>query len=397
MRRLLIVIPFVIAFLGSSTSLTAADDGNPEFNGKKLSDWNAMLRESPSARLRKVAVVAMSQIASDHPTQTKMVKEIATTFGKAMRNDSAAAVRAEAAKALGKAAGQLLDDRAADVGSVVVDLTEGLRVEKESEVRLEAAVALGRYGKQAKGAVQALAGVLTDKDAKVKEASATTLGRIGPDAKPAVEDLIGLLKDAEPAVRKAAAFAIGRAEPDDVSKPSLALAEVLKKETAVELRLEIVTSLGLLGDKSQDVVTAVAAALTDKDTGVRRQAAQSLGKFFVGAKAADKALLAAFKTDPDKLVRAYALHSVCLAYGEEAKSLIPHLTERLDPAQPTTFEKEPEVRIAICDELGAMGPEATPAVPAIRIAMKDPETKVRDAATSAMKKVLAKPTGKTDR
>jgi HEAT repeat protein len=388
MRRTL--LPLLAAAALAQTTL--ADD-NPTFNGKKLSEWNAMLREEQNARLRKAAVVAMSQIAADEAQQTKLVKEVMTTLGKAMRNDSAPGVRVEAARALGKAAIQLTDDRASDIGSVVIDLTEGLRVEKEKAVRLEQAVAIGRYGKQAKSAVSALAGALADPDAKVKEAAATALGRIGPDSRSAADDLLQLLKDGDPAVRKAAVFAVGRAEPDDVSKPSLTLAGMLKTEKDTEMRKELLVSLGMLGDKSPEVVKAAAGGLTDESVEVRRQAAQSLAKFFVGAKVADKELLTAFKGDADKLVRAYALHSLCLGYGEDAKALIPELVARLDPK----VEKEPEVRIAVCDELGAMGPEAQSAVPNLRVAQKDPETKVRDAAAAAIKKVLAKPTPKPDK
>jgi HEAT repeat protein len=389
MRRTLLPLLATLALV----SPARADDTNPEFNGKKLSEWNAMLRESPSARLRKVAAVAMGQIANDSANQTKMVKEILTSLGKALRNDSAAGVRVEAAKALGKVALQLMDDRMADVGSVVIDLSEGLRVEKEAEVKLEIATALGRYGKLAKGGVQPLASALADADVKVKEAAAMTLGRIGPDAKTATDDLLPLLKSPETAVRKAAVFALGRVEPDDVVKPSQAIAPLVKGEKDVELRKEAVSTLGLLGDKSQDTVKAVAAALTDASVDVRRQAALSLAKFFVGAKAADKELLAAFKADADPLVRAYSLHAVCVAYGEDAKALITELTDRLDPK----VEKEPEVRIAICDELGAMGPSAQSAVPALRTAQKDPETKVRAAAAAALKKTTAKAAPKADK
>jgi HEAT repeat protein len=389
MRRSL--LPLLAAFALVSPARSA--DDTPEVNGKKLSEWNAMLRESQNARLRKVAVVSMSQIAGDNPTQTRMVKEIMTSLGKAMRNDSAAGVRAEAAKALGKAAIELMDDRGSDVGSVVIDLSEGLRVEKETDVRLEAAVALGRYGKLAKAAVPSLAGVLTDKDPKVKEAAAMALGRIGAEAKGAVDDLLPLLKDADTAVRRAAVFALGRAEPDDVGKPSAALAVLVKAEKEADMRKEVITSLGLLGDKSPDVVKAVGAALTDENVDVRRQAAKSLAKFFVGAKAASAELLKAFQSDQDKLVRAYSLRSLCVGYGEDVKGLIPHLTARLSPE----VEREPEVRIAILDELGAMGPDAQPAVVELRAAQKDPETRVRDAATAAMKKVIAKPIPKPDK
>lgn len=389
MRRLFLSL----ILLTSVASIGIADDTNPEFNGKKLSEWNAMLRESQSARLRKVAVVAMSQIAADSPTQTKMVKEIMTSLGKAMRNDSATGVRSESAKALGKAAIQLMDDRMADVGSVVIDLSEGLRVEKESEVKLETAIALGRYGKLAKSGVQPLAAALTDKDAKVKESAAMALGRIGSDAKTATDELLPLLKDTDATVRKAAVFALGRVEPDDVVKPSQALTPLVSGEKDADLRREVVSTLGLLVDKSQDTVKAVAKALNDEGVEVRRQAALSLAKFFVGAKQADKELLAAFKTDVDPLVRAYSLHAVCVAYGEEAPTLIPELIARLDPK----LEKEPDVRIAICDELGAMGPGAQSSVPALRTAQKDPETKVRAAASAALKKATAKAAPKIDK
>jgi HEAT repeat protein len=391
MRRTL--LPALLVLLASFTLAPAADD-NPEFNGKKLSEWAIMLREEQNPRLRKAAVVALSQIANDHAGQTKLVKEVMTTLGKALRNDTAASVRLESARALGKAALQLLEDRAADVGSVIIDLGEGLRVEKDTGVRVETATALGRYGKNAKTAVQPLTAALADKDPKVKEAAAMTLGRIGGDAKSATEELIPLLKDSDATVRKAAVFALGRVEPEDVSKPSLALSPLFPVEKDLELRKELLVSLGLLGDKSPEVVKTVAAGMKKEEpVELRRQAAQSLAKFFVGAKAADKELREAFQSDPDKLVRAHALHSLCLGYGEDAKLLIPVLVDRLNPQN----EKEPEVRIAVCDELGAMGPEAQSAVPELRVAQKDPETKVREAATAAMKKVLAKPMPKTDK
>jgi HEAT repeat protein len=379
--------------LAAFASAAPADDTNPEFNGKTLSEWTTTLRESQSARLRKVSVVAVGQIAADHQEKTKMVKEIMTAVGKAMRNDSAVAVRAEAARVLGKAAIQLMDDRTADVGSVVIDLSEGLRLEKEAEAKLEEATALGRYGKLAKPAVQTLAAAAADKDAKVQAAAATSLGRIGPDAKTVDGDLLPLLKSPDAAVRKAAAFALGRIEPDDVVKASAALVPLLKSEKDADLRAEVVTSLGMIGDKSQDTVKAVGAALADESVDVRRLAAQALAKFFVGAKAAAKELQAAFQADADKLVRAYALRALCVGLADDAKQLIPVLTARLDPVA----EKEPEVRIAVCDELGGLGPDGQPAVPALRTAQKDPNTKVRDAAAAAIKKVTAKPAPKADK
>jgi HEAT repeat protein len=260
-------------------------------------------------------------------------------------------------------------------------------------VKLETAVALGRYGKLAKVGVAPLSAALADKDLKVKEEAAMALGRIGADAKIATDELLSLLKEADSSVRKAAVFALGRVEPDDVVKPSQALVPLVSNEKDAELRKEAVSTLGLLGDKSQDTVKAVARALGDQGVEVRRQAAQSLAKFFTGAKAADKELLSAFKMDADPLVRAYSLHTVCFAYGEDAHILIPELASRLDPQ----LETDADVRIAICDELGTMGPSAQSAVPALRTAQKDPETKVRTAATAALKRTTTITAPKVDK
>jgi hypothetical protein len=67
--------------------------------------------------------------------------------------------------------------------------------------------------------------------------------------------------------------------------------------------------------------------------------------------------------------------------------LIPVLTERLknDPAF--------EVRVAVAEELGALGAAGKPAIPALRIAQRDPQIKVREAARAALK-VIEQPSQK---
>ncbi|MCU0703424.1 MAG: HEAT repeat domain-containing protein [Fimbriiglobus sp.] len=370
-----------------------AQDQDPETGGKKLSEWRAMLRESDSPRLRKAAVAALGQIATDNPNNGTLVKDIAQTVGKAMRNDTAAGVRAEAARAISRLADDLLRDTKSDVGSVVVDLSEGVRGEKDSDVRYEQATALQRFGPQAKPAVENLSTALADADPRVKAAAALALGLIGKDAKRSADELLPLVKDGSGDVRRAAVFALGRVEPDDPVKASEAITK-FTTDLDEQTRKEAVSSLCLLKDRSPGTVKAVAVALKDASVEVRRMAAAGLGTFERGAKEAEVELLAAIRKDgEDKLVKAYSVRSLCLGLKDDPAKILSELTARLDP----TVEKESEVRIAICDEIGDFGPEAQSAVPALRLAQKDPEVKVRDAATFAIKKVIAKKEEKKDK
>lgn len=385
MRRTLLAFLPLAAALFVAPARGADDPNNPELDGKKLSEWTALVRESDNGRIRRVAVANLGQIATDNPNGS-FVKDIVVAVGKAMRNDTSAGVRAEAARVLARVAADQLKDKTADVGSVVSDLAEGLRTEKEADVRYEQAVALQRYGPAAKGAVTALQKGCADADPKVQAAAAVALGRIGKDAKAAADDLLPLVKSADAEVRKAAVFALGRVEPDDVGKASEAIVK-FTTDPEEQMRKEAVSSLCLLVDKSPDTVKAVAAALQDKSVEVRRLAAAGLAKFERGAREAEAELRAAFKKDgEDRLVKAMALHSFCAGMKDDVAKVVAELSPRLDP----TVEKDADVRIAVCDELGDFGPDAQPAVPALRGAEKDPDTNVRKAAGFAIKKITAK-------
>ena len=364
------------------TPVRAADD-NPEYNGRKLTEWDKMLREEQNARLRRVALVAMGQIVSENALNSKVVKDIMFATGRSLKQDSVPSVRKQAAEIIGGMAVKLMEDKNADTNSVLIDLNENLRVEKESDVRKEVAVALGRFGKEAKGAVAALTTVLADKDAATRAAAADTLGRIGVGASGTADALIALLKETDSTVRGAAIFALGRIEPDEPSKVAAALLPLVKGEAVVELRRAVLTSLGLLADRSPATVMGTAVGLQDADVEVRRQAAQAIGKYVGGGKLAEKELKKAFEEDKDKQVRGAALRALCEGFGPDAKMLIPVIVARLK------VEPEFDVRIAIIEELGALGAEGKDAIPALREAQRDAQTKVREAATGAIKRITA--------
>jgi HEAT repeat protein len=387
-RSVLLSLALVV-FLSLGRPTPAAD---PAFNGRPLPAWLAMLKDDPLPRKRRAAVVALGQIAADFPdSRTAVLPAVA----RALRNDSNPGVRLQAATVLGQ--------QPTDRGELfLLDTVEALRIEKDSEVRREVAVALGRLGRYALPAVGPLADVLKDPAPAARAAAAEALGRIGPDASPAGATLIGLTKDADRGVRAAAVFALGRVDPDDRDGAATAVVGVLADERTADARLAAraaaasgaaaagrdtglasaaVVSLGLLGSRSADAVRAVAVRLADPDADVRQLAALTLRKFGPAAQAAIPELTAAFRDDPAKQVRTYALHALSAAHAGQPGTFVPLVVGRLKS------DPDFEVRVAIAEEIGALGPAGKDALPALREAQRDPQLKVREAATAAVRQV----------
>lgn len=349
----------------------AARGDEPLFNGRKLSDWLTVLREDPTPRKRRGAVVALGQIAAaDKDSFATAIFAV----GKAMQNDAVPAVRQQAASVLGQ---QKVDDAAI----ILLDLKNAVRQEKDPAVRREVAVTLGRFGKLARQAVPALTEALKDPDLAVKSACVEALGRVGPDAHTAAPAILEALKSNDKALTQAAVFALGRVDPEDKSACSAALVRVLKASTDVELRREAITSLGLLGDASAEVMAALTTQLSDPNPEHRILTLVAVGALGTGVKAVEAELTRILKSDEDKNVRRLCVRTWCKALGTDAVRLTPLLIERLKA------DVEFEVRVAIAEEFGALGPAGKPAIPALRQAQKDPQIKVREAATAALKQI----------
>ena len=374
------LIRILAALVAFSTTL-AAQTADPEYNGRKRSEWETMLREQQNARLRKVAVVSLGQIASDHANDPALTKEIMTLIGRTLRSDAAPSVRAQAASVCNSMSLKLVDGKSHDPALVVLDLAENLRVEKEPDVRKEVATALGRFGKLSKSAVGAIIPILADKDATVREAGATALGRIGSDAKAAASELVKLAGDPDRSVKLAAIFALGRVEPEDAVKASAALVPLLKDRTDAVLRMEAVTSLGFLGDATPGNVQALASGLLDPNVHVRRATTQALAKFVGSIKVVEAELKKAIVEDTDKEIRGHALRALCDGFGENAKDLLPFLVQRLEA------EKDFDVKLAILEQLGDLGADGKPALPALRNAQRDAQVKIREAAGLAIRRI----------
>jgi HEAT repeat protein len=350
-------------------------DDEPEYDGKKASVWVDTIRNDASARKRALAAVALGRLWADH-----RYKDALPNLGRTLRIDTSAAVRTQVAAVIG----QLKPD---DAKGVAADVVEALKNEKESRVRREIATALGRFPEVAKAAVEPLTAVLKDPDPAARAAAADALGRAGPDAGTAAPELLPLLADPDRAVKRAAVFALGRVRPEDPAAVGSALAKLLGAEKDAELRQEVVTSLGLLGDHSEPVIAALSAALADPDEELRQRAARVLATFRTGGRAAADALLkVAGNLDEKKGLRVDAVRAFGSVLGAGLKERVKDLVGLL--------EKDPdyEVRLAVVEEIAALGPELRDdkeTIAALRRRQADAQLKVREAAAVAVQKITA--------
>jgi HEAT repeat protein len=218
----------------------------------------------------------------------------------------------------------------------LLPLVHVVRYDVDPKNRIKAAAALALLGPTATKAVPALMRALSDRSPKVQRAAVRALGVIGPDARAAVpllcrqlprEDLVNDVVTALARIGPGAVAAVPRLLPllripDEGGPASLAAG-----------------ALGCIGHGSPEVVTAMARALYHEDWYTRICARDALG---------------------------------CL--GEAAVAvLIPKLND-----------VDVGVRAHAALALGANGRIASPALPALRAMLNDPEEWVRQAAQEAI-------------
>jgi HEAT repeat protein len=176
-------------------------------------------------------------------------------------NDPSPIVRSAVVTALG------------DLGdsSVVIALNRVLASDKEVFVRKAAAYALGRTS--GSESTKALIAALKDKDPEVRGAAAVSLGEHADPTTTA--PLISVLSDKNPFARGRAAAAlgaIGRAASSAVPT----LIALLKSDEDAEVKRQIATALGSIGDRS--ALPSLHAAALDSDPYLAHAARLSIKK-----------------------------------------------------------------------------------------------------------------------
>ncbi len=179
---------------------------------------------------------------------------------------------------------------------VVASLVRALS-DSTAAVRKEAAEALGRL--KAVAAVPGLIRGLDDEDASVRQTLVQALARIEDDR--AADGLIAALNDPSGQVRNYAAEAIGRL---GIRRAAPALVTLMNDEHP-EIRRQAISQLWRLRDTSS--VDAIARLVSDTSAAVRRTAVSALGRF---RQASSYAVLSRALSDADPAVRAQAISSL---------------------------------------------------------------------------------------
>ncbi len=185
--------------------------------------------------------------------------ELAVTTLESALGDPCAAVRAQAALALGR-----IGTDAAAVSPRLIGLLE----DGDETVRCQAAQALGEIGGEDGAIVAALVNVLRDPSSEVKVSAARALGALRTAAAPAVAAIVPLLQDRDESVRIAAATAIAQVGPlsqaatNDLSHGLDSRDNVVRAQTA--------EALGTIGAAAEEAAPALVHATTDGNDRVRQ-------------------------------------------------------------------------------------------------------------------------------
>ncbi len=324
--------------------LARGQDADPVYEGQKVSKWIDIVQNDPSARKRSLAVEALGKIWILHKH-----KDAIPNVCRALRVDTSAAVRTQAALVLG---GLRNDDK--ELASKT--LIDTLATEKESRVRKEIIAAMSKFPEVCALGVDPLVASLKDSDPSVKIAAAEAIALAGSQvktmAKSAAPGLVPLLKDPDKAVRMAAVYALGRIQPEGASTIAETMAAMLGTEKDADMKRELIVSLGLLAEKAEVVVKALTVALSDANDDIRRTAARTLGTFGPSAAPAADDLFKVFTTDKQKDIRVDAVRAFGSALGPlGVKARLKDLRPLLDPAKQPDYE----VRLALVEEIGALG------------------------------------------
>src|SRR5262249_28182326 len=225
---------------------------------------------------------------------------------------------------------EALGEKAADAAPALVEVFHS----KSEDVRLGAALALGKIGK---AAVEPLTKGYKAGDPDIRLYVIWSFSFIGPSAKEARPIVVKALADKSDAVRRKAAYALGRIDPEP-----------------------------------EKVVPALIAALDDSDNDVGQAAASTLPKM---GKAAVPALMDAMKSDKVKLRNTAII--VLGQIGGEAEKAIPQLK---------AFLLNPDKGAAehAADALAGIG---TPAVATLQAAAEDENPKTRSLALRSLQKI----------
>jgi HEAT repeat protein len=365
-----------------------AEEEDPVFQNRKLSEWLVMLQNDARPERRRAALIAVELIGP------KRSRQVVGAILSALRDDKEEKIREGAAAALGRmsARARKENNEAFKFDNIRDGLAIALKGDKSARVREAAALALGQLDSDARGAAGTLAGALKDTDRGTRRAAADALRRLGPAAVEALPELQQVLQDssADQATRVQCALAIGRIGAPEALQALGAMKEVLADSKApTDVRRAVCETLGLLGKDAAGAAPVLGQSLTapGTDVSVRRAAAVALDEFGTDGRLAIASLKKALKDD-DKFVRCHAMH----ALGQYGKDLGPHTRDVITALLQGMDDSVLEVRVAAIETLGILGAEGLGAdsqavLDRLTEATRDSTKAVSEAAAAALKRI----------
>ena len=170
----------------------------------------------------------------------------------------------------------VLETLADDAATVVEDVAKVVK-DENGFVRWGAVRVLNNMAPQkAEQAVPALAEALTDNNKTVRLAAAQALRRYGRQAKTAVKPLSQAVEDEVPQVRVAAIKALAAIGPDAHPVAAAVVKALTDSEQKPEVRAAAAHALGQFGSLTADAKVALTKALEDSDAAVRQAASEIL-------------------------------------------------------------------------------------------------------------------------
>lgn len=263
----------------------------------------------------------------------------------------------------------------------VESLTSALS-SKEPTLRQLAANGLGFVNPATKEVVAALGTAAQDKKKDVRQTAVSSLGRLEPKLDEAIPHLLAAIKDEEDDVRQTAMYALS----DYEGKPTVKLAAMFEqlKHEKQEVRESAVGSIsGILNDSEEATVLAVAAiGDTKRNKLVRIGVLRALGRYYGDARPVKELRGILENTEEPLELRAYAAEAL-RRFDEQHAQVIPVLLEALK----SDLDVGP--RKAAAESLGYLKAEA--AIPLLAKALAEPELTAAAANALAQMGKAAKP------
>lgn len=388
-----------LLILGMLSHALMAFEEEPVFQGKKFSEWEAMLKvdsnysklsdaeKEKASRSRRAGLIALELMASS------LDKRILPSMVLVLKNDPEEKLRETAALSLTRVALKMSEKtKSSSTRQYAAEvLKESLEKDKSIRVKEIAASSLGKLVPESAPAIPGLILAMKQKDTGLRVAAVDALRKLGPEAKDAAPDLRALASDSTAdIISKSFAFlALGNLK--DVDAIPVLLQTVQDAKMPLELRLPAANAISMMGGEAGGVIAEKLGLLlieegTPKDLKIALSITLDSQESF--AYPAWKSMVPALK-DRDAAVRSIILHCLGSIGAKLQKDFKGVQTAVLACVNDSALE----VRLAAVETLGRWGPELSDdeVVKKVESLTKDTAKEMRETASTVLKRLKGTP------